>query len=85
MEPWHQGLGKQNVVFILGKSETSTLQDSIELNEFVSATSLHYFVFVSSSVYECMACKFLIKSSEFRFRFERLEFLPPWELREDEI
>ena len=44
MEPWHQGLEKQNVVFILGKSDTPNLQDSIELNEFVSATSFHYFV-----------------------------------------
>ena len=48
MGPWHQGLEKQNVVFILGKMETSNLQDSIELNEFVSAISFHYFVMYSA-------------------------------------
>ena len=47
---WNLGIKvwkNKNVVFILGKSETSNLQDSIELNEFVSAISFHYFVIKS--------------------------------------
>ena len=49
MGPWHQGLDKQNCSVHLGEYEVLNLQDSIKLNEFVSATyicciSFLYFV-----------------------------------------
>ena len=44
MAPWHQGLEKQNCSVHLGEYEVLNSQDSIELNEFVSAISFHYFV-----------------------------------------